>query len=625
MNPQDANAFAALKLKRDMELEAQAPAEAEAPPIPDEEIQRVLRSAHGALSLKNSEMQAAAQSLEPKPVAPEVQRAGLASSYGALASKAPPPPVAAKPSPVPVGLQDRVAPPPAEPSEEAPEESPLTSADFKAALSDSPTSRDDDPEPPGVNQWALAADLMLNGGRRIQQIVGMAQQQKAAWQQAKRQKFEDAQRLQQYELGKGNLEARIEENKTTAARNARELRKLEHPDEFDYETKSQTAKREMDEWHAKHQADIDYMRLDAEGKRAADAAAERKADNTRADDQAKETHRHNLTMESGSAEAARDRAEAAKDRTEAREAKHARIPGTTIDSSEAFRAATGTDANRKEIEKQVALFENTRSAFDRMISLRKEYGTEVLPSEANTAMDLAKTQLSAALAEIGHTGVVNKDEWIRHSRVAPDLSPHWSDAVDAVKGGDTVLRQLETLKASMDGSIGRSLAPYGIRLEAPATAGSATPAKTASTVETDQPKAAPTALKSELPPATEPASADGSKDAPFFDGPPDELHHVKLVSPNGKPLHNGRTVALPNSVIKRYFDEHWTVRRDPEWDLGSSDLGDTGKKPPLASDAPKASAAEDPIGKWTKRGRIAAPKADEDPLKKYRDMGLLVE
>jgi hypothetical protein len=78
--------------------------------------------------------------------------------------------------------------------------------------------------------------------------------------------------------------------------------------------------------------------------------------------------------------------------------------------------------------------------------------------------------------------------------------------------------------------------------------------------------------------------------------------------------------------VQKYFEKRWTVKHDPSWDQNPNDLGDTGSKPPpVPIVTPKASASEDPIGKWTKRGRIAAPKADEDPLKKYRDMGLLVE
>jgi len=618
----DAGAFAALR----RQLEAQTPPEPESLPEPavDPEIeQAVVRSAHGALSNKNLQLQAAAQALEPKPVDPEIARAGLASSYGALAQNAPPPPVTRKPSPVPVGLQDRV---PTQEFNLAPPE-PQSQAEYdsehpKASVGGLP-QQDDDAGPPGVNQWALAADLMMNGGRGVQQIVGMANQQRQAWEQSRRSKIEDAYKQQQYELGKAGIEARNREADFRERQAEIELDRLQHPEKYiDPEKKGE---RETREWHLKDESERAWegQRLADERARAADA--ERRADNARAERGMTESERHNRAVEAQYG-AEKPLTPAQKLQREKVDALRTPIPSTKVEDEDAWNAAMVSPTARDKLEKTVSMYNVASKAIDRMIELRNLHGVEVTSSPAKSEYSMLQKQVAGAYSEIGKTGVLSKEEFLRYANEMPgigyddDVVGNSARSVAGVfgKNYDPTLNKLNGVREATASAIRDGLTSYGISYTGNT--------KHAPKETTPQPDSTKTDGVTTHEPADRLPNTGNTPSTSITEPEHDTEEYwrsvankpstVTLTSPDGKET---KSFQLDSSGFDKEFDQK--VRAG--WKNTESSLGDTGER--RRDVAKPGDAPPDPIGKWTKRGRIVTPKVDEDPLKKYRDMGLLVD
>jgi len=621
----DAGAFAALR----RQLEAQAPPEPESsaePAVDPEAEQAILRSAHGALSFKNAEQQAAAQAAAPKPVDPEIQRVGLASSYGALAQNAPPPPVTRKPSPVPVGLQDRVQPQefnlaPPEPQSQAEYDS-----EHPAAKVGGLPQQDDDGTPPGVNPWAIAASLMNDpSGKGVQQIVGLAQQQRQAWEHAKTQKLENAYKQQQYELGKGNLEARQAENKIQSSRDARERDKWENPDKYLSAEQKAKAKRDEEEHNYKIWKEGDVSAQGWEEKRLSDERA-KKSD---ALGEARETRAEHT--EARAVAAAQRQADAAKlaqereDRIEKGQTEAATTAKRDKFSSEArqytkdneyFLAQAGElktiDELVKKYDKHLDKDGNEVAARDlpgqgflkgrvpnAVRGLEAAAGLDPEENEDAIAINLAKSRLADfALRKVSGAAAplaeADKIAMNNGSKPGATLAEFKAGMEAAHRYVGANLRAYSTGREDVAAGV---LKNFGLEAGVDSTA---TPAAKPAPAKTE-----PTALKSELPPAISADEPEHDTEE-YWKGVAKQPSTVTLTSPDGKET---KSFQLDPSGFNKEFDQK--VRSG--WKNLESNLGDTGEKRRDVLKPGDAPAGYDK-GKYEAfKARLNGSPADEDP------------
>ena len=605
---QRSNAFAALMRAH----EAQNPPEPEpdAAPTPDPEVERaVQQGAFGALSREMP---------PPEPVVappdPEVERNGLASSFGALAKTGrdltPPPPP--KPSPVPVGLQDQLPVAADMPDPQAERSKPV--------LSEQPGASTDD-EGPKVNQWALAAALLTDpSGRAVQQVLGLAQQQRAEWEKSRGGKLTPIEQAR-LEIEKGNLDAR---NRELAYRN--DVLKGKYgapggkagpgaPPSPDDAVKPEPFN--QDEVVTANLGDPpDPSQM---GDRVPDFV-----------DPGKPAGDKGLTP---AQQLAKDKFEYQKQRDAKKDGdksgkgdggKLDLIPGTepTDANASGYKSYIGaSDSNRDKLTQIVAAHNEMRDGYAELEALRKELGPTWSDPANSAKFASIRGSIIGGAGKLRDLGVLQNAEYERLSNELPTLEVSGTEMKDRAKAlftpgqsvtDDPVIKRIHGMREAFESESDSKLKPYGIRLTRPDTSegggqggGSAAPAK---------------------------GSPESSNASPDSAGVEDDSvrYDVKLTSPKGKTI----TGSLSKAEVEGYASKGWKVQdaSDSGPDIQPLKVGKMSKLapstpgelgPPVGLDVEVSK--DDPIGKWTKRGRIAAPKEQEDPLKKYRDMGLLVE
>jgi hypothetical protein len=593
------------------QLEAQAPPEPESAPEPavdPEAEQAILRSAHGALSFKNAEQQAAAQAAAPKPVDPEIQRAGLASSYGALAQNAPPPPVTRKPSPVPVGLQDRVQPQefnlaPPEPQSQAE----YDSEHPKASIGGLPQQGDD--APPEVNQWAIAADLMFNGGRGVQQIVGLAHQQRQAWEQRRGKNLSPLEQAR-LEIERGNLEARKAE---LEHRNAVLQGKFGAPGKTGPgapPSPDDAVKPEPFNQDEVVTANLGDPPDPSEiGDRIPDFV-----DPGKGGSNAGETPAQKLARERFEYQKARD---AKKDGEKSGKGdaggKLDLIPGTEATDESGYKSYIGASAaNRDKLTAIVAAHNEMRDGYAELEKLRTELGPTWSDPENSAKFANIRGSIIGGAGKLRDLGVLQNAEYERLATELPSSEVSATEVKDRAKAlvtwgqswkTDPVVARIRGMREAFESESDSKLKPYGIRLKRGDGSGGvgqgggdgASPAKSASE-----------------PPSVSPDVGGGEDDSARYD--------VQLTSPKGKTI----TGSLSKAEVEGYVSKGWKVRGEDDGfeikplkvgkqsKLAPSEPGELG--PPVGLDVETVKGSEDPLDKWHKKGRVSGKRLTDDDL-----------
>lgn len=161
---------------------------------------------------------------------------------------------------------------------------------------ESSDSAPDEPAPPGVNGWALAADILLNNGQGVNGIIGQANQQKAAWQANKRAGVDDQFKRDQHAVAADNARLRGEELQQTISKSKTDEDRRLHPEKYPLTPEQQIAKdrearegkktehdTDMGDWEKSERNKLDYAKIEADKATAAANADERRVDNARAD------------------------------------------------------------------------------------------------------------------------------------------------------------------------------------------------------------------------------------------------------------------------------------------------------------------------------------------------------
>ena len=564
---QRANAFAALLRAH----QDQQPPEPEPEPGPDPAVEESRRNtAFGAFSRAVP---------PPEPMAappdPEIERRGLASSFGALAQtgreNAPPPPP--KPSPVPVGLQDQLPAggdmPDPQDERSKPGVGELPSAD----------GQDDGPQ---VNQWALAAALLTDpSGRAVQQVLGLAQQQRAAWEHSRAKNLTplDQARL---EIERGNLEARKAE---LEHRNAVLQGKFGAPGKTGPgapPSPDDAVKPEPFNQDEVVTANLGDPPDPSEmGDRVPDFVDPGKGD-------AGETPAQKLARERFEYQKQRDlkkdtddgKKKPAEEKTDLLAAPMPFISVNDDDESKtAWKASMLTPGERGKVTTYAQGARSAITALDEMIKIREEHGIE-LYGENKKAFDAAMARAIAGYTVIGHSGVLNAGEFERYKSLMGGLEPKLTDALDVASDAvdydgvsekpahDTVLEGLKAVRGETLGGFNSGLSIIGARYN---------------------PDWAPQKKQphSEAPPP--PASAGNGPSADSFD------------------LGGGVSVR-PLKVGKQ----------DPVAPKVPGELGE-----PVGLDVEVVKDDGDPFTKkWGAKGKLSAPKSltDDDLYEKYREV-----
>ena len=255
---------------------------------------------------------------------------------------------------------------------------------------------------PGLNGWAVAADLVFNRGRGLGQIISMAEQQKKDWLKAKGAANDP------YKLGTLDVMRRQADLRARELDQADRALKLREGKGASYGGGSGQPLTQANatalygappepgpgpaEVPPMGDSDIPYDRtppVPGEGVPEGDMALP-------------------LTP----------KAQAAADK-EARGT--TAIPGTKIRDEAAAAGTLSNPSGRKQLEDTVGMFVNADEALKRMVELRKQYGVEMFSSPARAEYDMLQKQVASAYSKLGNTGVLSKEEFERYAKEMPGI------------------------------------------------------------------------------------------------------------------------------------------------------------------------------------------------------------
>lgn len=339
---------------------------------------------------------------------------------------------------------------------------------------ESSDSAPDEPAPPGVNGWALAADILLNNGQGVNGIIGQANQQKAAWQANKRAGVDDQFKRDQHAVAAENARLRGEEGRLALQRQTTEIRKLEHPEEFP-ESPKEKAARENQEWQHKDASDRAWSAQQA-------LEGDRSADNTRYSDTQAENERHHKALEAASgatsSELRAQREQKETDRHDLVETKkhehdllHGPIPGVDVVDNDAWESSTLNAGERGKLQEFVASQTAATMAAKKALEIAQRIGVGNPATEAKDIAEYRKWREAgiSAAAAAGGTGVINPSELPRYEQGFPDITPGVSDVMDRVGGmfgnkQNTREEKLRGLASQIEALTNTKLAARGARL-----------------------------------------------------------------------------------------------------------------------------------------------------------------
>jgi hypothetical protein len=140
------------------------------------------------------------------------------------------------------------------------------------------------------------------------------------------------------------------------------------------------------------------------------------------------------------------------------------IPGTEVVDQPAWQASVQTPAARGQVTTLARGYRQVMDGIDRMIKLREQYGTEVQAGAAKTDYNLAQKAVIGGYTQIGNSGVLNGNEFLRYAEDIPSMGLHINDLQRLLPGSeDPTLGQLRGLKSASEASIDTALGTYGVR------------------------------------------------------------------------------------------------------------------------------------------------------------------
>ncbi|MBN1237424.1 MAG: hypothetical protein JXB36_02930 [Gammaproteobacteria bacterium] len=140
------------------------------------------------------------------------------------------------------------------------------------------------------------------------------------------------------------------------------------------------------------------------------------------------------------------------------------IPGTEVVDAPAWQASVQTPAARGQVATLARGYRQVMEGIDRMVALREQHGTEMRDGQAKTDYNLAQKAVIGGFTQIGNSGVLNAGEFKRYAEDIPSMGLHLNDLWRLVPGGeDPTLGQLRGLKSASEASIDAALGTYGVR------------------------------------------------------------------------------------------------------------------------------------------------------------------
>lgn len=317
----------------------------------------------------------------------------------------------------------------------------------QGAAPNTPVQPDDD-SGPGLNGWAIAADLVFNRGRGLGSIIGMAEQQKRDYLKAK---VNAGNKAQEDALRQRALDQ--ESRRLDYLENIEKRKENPPPHELTEAEKLAREKFEADQAERK----TDNAREDARLKLEQDKASKGEAPSLELQ------YRMARDQRTDTRQAAQDE-EARK-----REASlHADMPGVEVTDRNAWNAATMNAGERGKIASDEAALHGAVKALDDAAAIRREHGTE-LWGDQKAKYEAAVSRAVAGFAEMGKTGVLNQKEYERYREMIPNITPGAADVGDwigALAGTkrDTHLMQLEAVRDELKSLAQSKFSARGARL-----------------------------------------------------------------------------------------------------------------------------------------------------------------